>query len=451
MSRKILLSLAVFAGSLNLWCQVEPSATGGAGNSDDDSLMTLPPSVSGSFYPSEVGDRYKENSLSVGVLFTAAYDDNVLAGEEIKKIAAESYTILPNIALNSRTSRLNGSLRYAPGFMFYHPSTELNNVTQNAIADFQYRFSPHTTVGLQESFQQNSTAFSAPYTVAGATISGSGTSTVPIVIFPYGGQIADYTNGLIGYQFSRSSMISASGYFSTFHFSGSSLSAGLNNSNGGGGGASYSRRLTRTQYLGLSYRYSISNTNPYDSTTDSHTGSIFYSIDIGKAFSLSLSGGPEYSTTKTPGTVSTTPGPVSASDWAPSVNAGFGWQKKRANFALTYAHSITTGYGLLGSFTSNSASALVSWQFSRRLVGGINASYANTNSTVSSLATFNSTGHNVFGRASLLYELGAHLNLVGEYFRLHEAYSGIAAISSNPDDDRVAISLNYALTRPLGR
>jgi hypothetical protein len=443
MSRKILLSLAVFAGSLNLWCQVEPSATGGAGNSDDDSLMTLPPSVSGSFYPSETGDQYKENSLSGGILFTAAYDDNVLAGQATKPITAESYTILPNIALNTRTSRLNGSLRYSPGFVFYHPTSELNDVTQNAVADFSYRITPHTVVGVQESFQQNSTVFSGPYTAAGATISGSGTSALPIVLIPYGGEITDFTNGHIGYQFSRSSMISAAGFFSSFHFSGSALSEGLYNSNAGGGGVSYSRRLTRTQFIGASYGYSVSNISSFDTTTDNHTGSVFYNIDLGKAFSLSLTGGPEYSTTTTQGTAPT-------HTWAPSVNAGLGWQRKRANFALSYAHSITTGYGLLGSFTSDSASTTVGWQFTRRLTGNLNGSYSNTKSAASQLFAYTATGHSVFGRAALSYRLSERLNLVGEYTRLHQAYSAIGFISSDPDADRVAVSLNYGFTRPLG-
>lgn len=442
---KLFLSLAVLVGSIPLWCQVEPSASGGSGSSDDDSPMALPPAISGSFYPSEVGSQERENLLSAGLLFTAAYDDNVLAGEAIKPISAESYTILPNVALSTRTSRLGGSLRYSPGFIFYHPTTELNDVTQNAVADFQYRWTPHASLGLQEFFQQNSTAFSEPYTVAGSTISGSATSASPIVIVPYGGQITDSTTGHIGYQFSRRSMVSASGSFSSFHFSSTTISEGLNNSNGGGGGGSYSHRLTRTQYLGLSYRYSTSTTNPYASTTDSHTGSVFYSVDLGRAFSLSLSGGPEYSTTSAPGT---TP----AHSWAPSVNAGVGWQRQRANFAFNYAHSITTGYGLLGSFTSDSAGAIAGWQFTRRLVGNINGNYANTRKSASPLiVTYSPTGHTVFGRASLSYQLAEHLMLVGEYTRLHESYSGIAALSNNPDADRVAVSLNYVLTRPLGR
>ena len=311
MYRNILLSLAVFVGSIPLWCQVEPSASGGSGSSDDDAPMALPPAIGGSFYPSEVGSQERENSLSGGLLFAAAYNDNVLAGEAIKPIAAESYNIVPNIALSTRTARLGGSLRYSPGFIFFHPTTELNDVTQNAAADFSVSldaaYVPWRTGVLSAEFNGLQRAVYR----RGATISGSATPASPLVIIPYGGQIMDSTTGHVGYQFSRRSMISASGSFSSFHFSGTAISEGLNNSIGGGGGGSYSRRLTRTQYLGLSYRYSASTTNPYASTTDSHTGSVFYSIDLGKAFSLSVSGGPEYSTTAAPGIT-----PIHT--WAPS-------------------------------------------------------------------------------------------------------------------------------------
>jgi hypothetical protein len=444
MFRRILLSLAVLVGSIPLWCQVEPSATGGSGTTDDDSLMTLPPAISGSFYPSEVGSQERENLLSVGLLTSAAYDDNVLAGVGTGTIGAESYTILPNIEISTSTSRLRGSLNYSPGFMFFHPTTYLNAVTQNANADFQYRWTPHTTVAVQEVFQQNSTVFSEPYTVSGATISGSGSSGYPIVIAPYAGQIMDSTSAHVGYQFSRSSMISASGNYSSFSFSNSTVSQGLYNSHGGGGSGSYSRRFGRMQYLGLSYRYAISETTPYPSTTESQFATVFYSVRLSNSFSLSASGGPEYTTT-------TATGSPTVGTWAPSGNASIGWQRRRAAVALGYSRAVTTGWGLLGSFTADTATASVRWQFTQRLTGGLTGNYSNTKNATPSITTTSLAGHTLFGRASLDYRLGEHLTAVGEYSRLHDAYFGIAAISNYPDADRVAISLNYGFKRPLGR
>jgi hypothetical protein len=444
MFRRILLSLAVAVGSMPLWCQVEPSATGGSGTTDDDSLMTMPPAISGSFYPTGAGSQTRENLLSVGLLFTAAYDDNVLAGEGTGTIGAESYSILPNIALSTSTSRLRGSLNYSPGFVFFHPTTYLNEVTQDADADFQYRWTPHTTVAVQEVFRQNSTVFSEPYTMSGATISGSGSSGYPIVIAPYAGQIMDSTSAHVGYQFSRSSMISASGNYSSFNFSNSTASQGLYDSHGGGGSGSYSRRFGRAQYLGLSYRYAISETTPSPSTTESQFASVFYSVRLSNSFSLSASGGPEYTTTSVPGT-------PTIGTWAPSGNGSIGWQRRRAAVALGYSRAITTGWGLFGSFTADSATISASWQFTQRLSGSLNGNYSNSKNSTTLIPTSSINGHTLFGRASLDYQLGEHLAVVGEYSRIHNSYFGIAAISNHPDADRVAISLNYGFKRPLGR
>jgi hypothetical protein len=382
--------------------------------------------------------------LSVGLLFTAAYDDNVLAGEGTGTIGAESYTILPNIALSTSTSRLRGSLNYSPGFVFFHPTTYLNEVTQDADADFQYRWTPHTTVAVQEVFRQNSTVFSEPYTMSGATISGSGSSGYPIVIAPYAGQIMDSTSAHVGYQFSRSSMISGSGNFSSFSFSDSTASQGLYDSHGGGGSGSYSRRFGRAQYLGLSYRYATSKTTPSPSTTESQFASIFYSVRLSNSFSLSASGGPEYTTTSVPGT-------PTIGTWAPSGNGSIGWQRRRAAVALGYSRSITTGWGLFGSFTAESATISASWQFTQRLSGNLNGNYSNSKNSTTLIPTSSINGHTLFGRASLDYQLGEHLAVVGEYSRIHNSYFGIAAISNHPDADRVAISLNYGFKRPLGR
>ena len=185
--------------------------------------------------------------------------------------------------------------------MFYHPTTYLNQVTQNADADFRYRWTPHTTVSVQEVFRQNSTVFSEPYTFSGATISGSGGSGYPIVIAPYAGQISDSTSAHVGYQFSRSSMISTSGNYSSFNFSDSTASQGLYNSHGGGGSGSYSRRFGRMQYLRSSWVWIFrDNSKPFDNRKP--ICYCFLQRPLSNSFSLSASGGPEYTTTSVTGT-----------------------------------------------------------------------------------------------------------------------------------------------------
>ena len=433
----------LIVGSGPLLSQVEPSATGGGVDTSDDSLMTLPPAVSGAFYPAGVASEDRSNFLSGNIVTIVAYNDNVLTGQTVKPVSAESYQILPTIRLDERTSRLHESLSYSPGFVFYDPTSEINEVTQNAVGSLQYRMTPHTTFALQETFQQNSTVFSAPYTVSGATFSGSDAGG-PVLIAPYAGQIMNTTAAHVGYQFSRSSMIGLSGSYNLFNFSNLAVSEGLYNSNSGDGSVFYSRRLTRSQYLGMSYRYDVSETNPYASTTKSQYGSVFYSVVLSKAFSLSLTGGPEYSTT-------TAPGVSAINTWAPSGIASLNWHAQRANVSVSYARAVITGWGLLGAATTDNAAASMQWRFTRRVTGTLNASYANIKNATAIISSYTQTGHSLFGRASLGYEISEHMNVVGEYTRLHESYYGIPAISDSPNADRVAVTLTYRFEKPLGR
>ena len=261
------------------YSQVEPSATGGsAPTSDDDSLMTMPPQVSGSFFPSSVGSQSRENYLSGGVIATAAYNDNVLVGETSKPVSAETYLISPSLEWEQTTTRTRGSLTYSPGFTFYRPTSVLDSVTENLAADFRYRFTPRFVASVQDSFQQNSTVFSQPYLLNGATITGSPDSTGPILILPYAGQLADSTSGEFGYQFSRSGMFGGSGFYSLFNFTNSAQDSGLYDSHSYGGSGFYSSRISRSQYLGGTYRYSMSQTTPFSSTTESQSASVFYTI-----------------------------------------------------------------------------------------------------------------------------------------------------------------------------
>lgn len=441
---KAILAAVVLFPSL-LWSQVEPSASGGSGETTDDSLMSMPPGESGSFYPVEVGSGQRTNVLSAGVLVYGAYDTNVLAGETATPVAAESVNVVPIIRIMAKTPRFSGSLSYSPGFMYYTPTTELNEITQNAVADFHYRWTPHTTVSVQEVFMQNSTVFSQPYTYSGTTISGSMNPATPMVIVPYAGQITESTNGHVGYQFSRSSMIGVSGSFATYQFSNVAQFEGLDNSNVSSGSAFYTRRLTRTQYLGLSYSYAYTTATPYPFTTKSQMGEVTYDFYLGSGFSLTLKGGPEYISSSTPGS-----SPINT--WAPSGSAGIGWRRVRDSFALDYSRSVTTGWGLLGSYTADTAGVNIRHSFTQRLVGGLNGVYANTKNATPEIVSFGvATGHTLFGRSSLEYQISEHLHMIGEYAYIRTDYSGISALSNSPTDNRVALTLNYEFQHPLGR
>jgi hypothetical protein len=444
MATRFLLGLAMLVASMQAWCQVEPSASGGEGSAEDDSLMSMPTPVSGAFYPSAPGDRERSNYLSGGVAVVAAYNDNVLTRETVTPVGAETYEIRPDIRLEQRTSRTDASMSYDPGFVFYHPTSELNSVSQNANGSFEYRMTPHSRLSIQEVFQQNSTVFSQPYSLSGATINGSGDPNVPIILAPYVGQYSTFSTLHLSYQPSRSGMVGVSGNFGRINFSNTTQSIGLYDANSGGGTAFYTRRLTRTQFIGMEYKYSITKTDSPSTRTQSQYGSLFYTVRLGENLSVSLKGGPEYSTTSVPGSA-----PINS--WAPSGTVGIGWQEKRANLALDYSRAVTTGWGLLGAYTTDTAGVGFEWLFSKRLEGGVNGNYANTQTTTPLLVSGSQLGHMLYGRASMQYMFSERVSLVGEYGRLHEDFGGVAAVQNDPDADRFAVTLNVNFMKALGR
>lgn len=434
-----------------LWGQVEPSAEGGSGGQDDDSMMPLTPEVSGSFFPTE-GAGGRSNYLSGGVIVGASYDDNLVTGPAGKPESAETYSIWPTINYEQKTTRTRAAFTYSPGFTFYEPVTSDNSFTQNATADFQYRLTQRMTVTFQDVFEENSSAFAQPYNLAGATVSGTGQSATPFLIVPFASQILESTQAGLDYQFSRNGMIGGSGSYSIFHYPNLNEEPGLYNSSSEGGSGFYSRRLTPRQFIGASYRYSTETTNGVststtigvDTSTVSQTGSVFYTALIAHQYTITISGGPEYSTT-------TLPGFAPIHSWSPSGAASLGWQRAHFAAAASYARAETSGQGLLGTYRADSASTTFHWQMRPKWTSSVSASYANIKDSTPIIAITSPNGHTIFGSTSLQYKISEHLTGIVEYDRLHESYGAIQAISANPDIDRVSVSLNYQFTRPLGR
>lgn len=442
MIRRIFLGFALLA-AIPLWSQVEPSATGGAMAPDDDDQMSMPPQVSGKAYPMTVGSEARTNFLAGGLLVTAAYDDNVLAGGTAKPVSDTTYTISPTISVTRETPRQNDSISYSTGFTFYQHTTAYNEVNQSATVDLGYRMSLRCMVGLQDSFQQNSSAFSQPSTISEQPVSGSTLAPSVYLIVPFASQIINSTQGEIGYQLGRNSMVGGAGSYGLFHYPDLDQVPGLNDSTSAGGLGFYSLRLTRGQYFGAIYQYSRVTTNPVDTTTQMHTGAVFYTILPSRKFSLSITAGPEYVETAIPAAPST-------SSIGSVVKGSFGWRGSRASAAASYSRSVTAGQGLLGAYKSNTANASMRWRIKRNWTAegsGVYGVFTN----IDPLLESNPGGHTVLGETSIEHPMGEHLTADLGYRRLHQRYSGIEAISATPDDNRVSVSFQYEFTRPLGR
>ena len=147
---RILIAVLLMS-AVSALCQVEPSATGGAPAADADQPMNMPPPVSGSAYPSQVGSDTRSNVLSFGIGTTAAYFDNVLIGIASQPVSDEMYSISPVVTYNMQTPRQSRIFSYSSGYTFYQHTSALNYVDQAATGIFQERFTRHMTLDLSDS------------------------------------------------------------------------------------------------------------------------------------------------------------------------------------------------------------------------------------------------------------------------------------------------------------
>jgi hypothetical protein len=248
-------------------------------------------------------------------------------------------------------------------------------------------------------------------------------------------------------------MIGASGFVTENNYPNPGEASGLYNSNSFGSSVFYSQRLSSKQYVGVTYQYSRSQSNPVNAQASPVVGQpevqtnallAFYTIYLNPTLSLSLSGGPQYSDITQP--------PLPAfNSLTPSVTASIGWQRNHTNLVASYSRTVTGALGLPGAYNSYSAIASVRWQITRTWTVGSGANYSNSTNATPSFSSSNPGGETISGTVSVQHSMSDHLNMELGYAHLHQSYSDIAVISTVPDSNREYISISYRLTRPLGR
>jgi hypothetical protein len=407
--------------------------------------MLTPPPVSGEAFSTTPLSEMRSNYLRAGLTVNTAYSNNVLAGASTNPVSDVSYSIWPTLGLDETTSRLRSVLTYSPGFTFYGRTSADNATDQNVYLNLQYRLSPHVTASVRDNFQKSSNIFNRP-DLPSAGIYGAPQVPTIAAIPPIADLLNNTAHAELTYQFSASSMIGASGMFTNLHYPDPTQVPGLYDSSSQGGSAFYSHRLSAKHYIGLTYHYSRILAYSVDTQSETQTNAIlaFYTIYLKPNLSLSLSGGPQHSD------IAQAPQP-SFRSWSPAVSTSLGWQGRHATFAASYSRIVTGGGGLIGAFNSNTANALVHWQIARTWNLDSGVGYAIFESLTPFLSSADQGGHSVSGSISLRHQLGEHFNAALGYTRLHQSYSGIAVLSTNPDTNREYISLSYQFTRPLGR
>ncbi len=457
MSARVIIALLLFAAKLS-WPQVEPSGTGGAATTDNDTQMMTPPPVSGDAYPTTVGSEERSNYLSASIALSGGYDNNVFPGSTASSVKNDgTFSILPTFMLSQSTPRQQTTLSYGPSFVVYEPTTDLDTIDQGASLTYRYRFSQQLTLSLGDTFYRTSNVFDQSYTFSSGGVTGSTQTPGATVIAPFAELMSNTVRGLVSYQFGRDGMVGASGSFLRTDYPNPSNSSGLSNSNGSGAAAFYNRRLSRSQYLGLQYQFSRTTTNGMkqqsaglnnQSTTETHALLPFYTIYFRRTVSVSISGGIEHASVL----VIQSPASTTSASWSPEAEVSMGWQSTRANLAAYYAHVVSAGGGLIGAYNSNAFGVSAGYKLTRSWSAGLSANYSNSSTLSSQTSLYTGDGGtSIAGQASLSRMFGERFGVGFGYQRLHEDFSSIAAISEDPDSNQEYARFTYQFRKALGR
>jgi hypothetical protein len=427
--------------SVPIWAQVEPSATGGGFELDDTRMMTPPP-VSSDAYPVMVGSEMRSNYFGAGLGFTGSYVNNLMLGGPTSKVSDEIYYFVPSVDLDRRTPRHSEILHYRPGFTLYQNTSGLNNLSQDGSLQYRFHISRYAALEVGDRFTQNNNLYnqSTPFAAAGG-ISGTPNPPNSLLIAPFASQLSNLSSIGISQQYARNAMIGISGSFSFLHYTKDSQSTGLNNGNTTGGMTFFSRRVARSEYVGVAYQFSKFITHPTDTYTVSHTVFGFYTHYFTRSFSASLLGGPErYSTWS-----ATVP---KHEAWGPAAQGSLGWQRDRTNLGVAFTHIVSGAQGLNGAFRADMANLYGRVAISPTWSAGADGTYSSLNSITPAAYP---GGHTISSDLNVEHRIVERIGAAAGYGYLHSSYSQIAGAAFSPDSHRVYVSISYSFRRPLGR
>lgn len=431
----------ILLAAIPMGAQTDNSGQDGDDTTTATTEMAAPPPVSGQAYPTLVGAETRTNYLSGGLAVSAAYIHNLYTGGS-SALDETTISIEPDLALDQASPRQHRTIRYNPGFTFYQPTSDLNEVDQNLTGKYRIQLSPHVTLTADDELQRTSTAYSAVGAVSGSpptSLSGA----VPLLAQ----RLSNTANAVSSWQFGPTSMVGGSVQFTELHFPNPSEVTGLFDSNSRGGSAFYTRQLSEKQYTGVVYQYvDMLAYPPKSSTSETQTNTIypFFTQYLTRKFSLSISGGPQHYATN-----ASSVAPATA-QWSPSVMASMGWQGLHTAFSASYSQAVTAGGGLLGAYHSDQGGVSARWQISKNWTSSLGAGYISNKGVNQAAALASPGGHMISGSFLVDHSISAHLVLHCEYDRTHESYAAIAALANAPDMDRVTVALAWRFTRPLG-
>ena len=444
MFTRILLAVVLLACT-SAWCQTETATSPVGIGSASDMDLAVPPPVSIQAYSTTFEGERNSNYLRGGISFTGAWSSNV--AWLTQPVSDMSYSIWPTLGLDKTTDRMHLTVDYAPGFTFYQRMTSLNQANQGFSSTFKYLFSPRLALSLTENFQKTSNVFDQPNSLSATPVSGGVPISTVAVIAPAADVLSNLTSVQLAYQLNERSMIGGAGDYAVYNYTQPDQVQGLYNSRAAGGSFFYSTRIRERLYVGASYQYQnflSFQTNSPSTNTQTQTVFAFLTMYVKPNLSVSVSAGPQYYT------ASQTLLP-SESAWQPMAMVSLGWQGEKTNVAASYSRTVSAGYGLNGTYSSDSFAASINRRFNRNWSSGISGGYSTLQNLTPVFTVSNSGGHTLFGTASVQRTFNEHINAQLGYNWIHQSYPGVQAVVADPNVNRVFVTFNFTFSKPLTR
>jgi hypothetical protein len=207
----------------------------------------------------------------------------------------------------------------------------------------------------------------------------------------------------------------------------------------------HSFRVSRRQYLGVSYQYQRLLAYPADGTTETQTNAVlgFYTWLATSKLSASAFAGPQFAATSQPGL-------PDSHTTAPTAGGSLNWQSEHTALAASYSHAITGGGGLIGASRADGANAFVRQMLTKRWQASVAGGYVD-NRIIQVADLPNTSGHSVTGSVAVQHQMTTQLAVQAGYTRLRQQYDDVPAISLHPDTNREWVTVSYQFTKALGR
>lgn len=392
----------------------------------------------------------RSNYLRGGINVGATYDDNALLTPR-NELSNTTYSVFPNISLEQVRSRVKWKLGYAAGLTVNQRLSTRNQGSHDLNFDSQFRLSPHVTLRVEEDFFLTSGAFAA-VNGSGTGVGGGGPNAN--LLAPLSQQRSNSTVVETNYHFALNDIVGASGSFYDLHFSDAPSSVSLTDNRTATGSAFWLHGFGR-DWLGIDYRFqrvtfSASAENA-GGETRVHSILAVNTINLPNRFTVTGFFGPEYSENQGLAVGGTTP--TNFSDWSFSGGADVGWQKDHTSIAAGYSRRISDGGGLLGVVRLQGVHGEIRQQLRPGWAISGGASYGrNTSLTVPSAGSASRINTASVG-VGLERNLGRSLGLKVGYTHDFQEQFGIADadLQGAAHRNRIAVTLGYQWSRPLGR